>query len=150
MLTMAQWTLLAVLAQLALAAHEAWRIHMGLKSREWPQTPGKMGKVWQEDDFVQDVGDNEGTHSVYARYRYQVGAQWYDGKRLSYGVTDRVRFGEALDLMHELRAGNDIDVYYDPGNPKRAVLYPGSSTANIVLLAAWIVGAVLTMWFGRP
>lgn len=147
MLTMAQWTLLAVLAQFALASYEAWRIHMGLASRQWPQVTGKVGKVWQEDDVVQDIGDSEGTHSVYARYRYQVGARWYDGKRLSYGVTDRIRLNEALDLMHGLRAGADVDVYYDPGDPRRAVLFPGSSTGNVVLLATWIVGAVLTMWF---
>ena len=145
MLTMAQWTLIAVLAQLALAGYELWRIHMGLESKRWPQTTGKIGKAWQEDDFVRDIGDEEGTHSVYARYRYRVDARWYDGRRLSYGVTSRVRFNEALDLLHQLRAGGEVDVYYDPGKPQRAVLYPGSSAGNVVLLATWIVGATLTM-----
>ena len=145
MLTQAQWMLLAVLAQLALAGYELWRIHMGLESRNWPQVTGTLKKIWQEDDTLHDVDDAEGTHSIYARYRYKVGTRWYDGRRLSYGVTSRVRFNEALDLLHQLRSGGEVDVYYDPGKPQRAVLYPGSSAGNVVLLATWIVGATLTM-----
>lgn len=146
MLTQAQWMLLAVLAQLALAGYELWRIHMGLESRNWPQVTGTLKKIWQEDDTLHDVDDTEGTHSIHARYRYKVGTRWYDGKRVGYGIASGLRFSEALDYLHGRRAGSEVDVYYDPEKPERAVLFPGSSTANAVLLGAWLVGAIITMW----
>jgi hypothetical protein len=136
-----------VFVQSAFAAFEAWRIRCGLASRHWAHTMGTLQKIWVEDDGVipGDSGD-EGTHTVRAHYRYQVAGRWYEARRMSYGFAHNLRFGRALDLMHGLRRGSEVDVFYDPGRPQRAVLIPGASPGNAVALASWLIGVVLCLW----
>jgi hypothetical protein len=147
---MAHWWLLAVLALLALAARETWKIHYGLKSVAWEHATGTLGKVWVEDmpdlQLPQDpFRDEEGTHSVHARYRYRVDGRWYHGRRVSYRATHWIRFREALRMIEGMRAGREVDVFYDPGKPARAVLIPGSSPANAAFLCAYLLVAALLL-----
>jgi hypothetical protein len=83
---------------------------------------------------------------VHAHYRYKVGARWYHSRRLSYRATQWIRFGTALDMIHGMRAGREVDVFYDPRKPERAVLIPGSSTGNVVLLGTYLVVASLFLY----
>jgi hypothetical protein len=149
---MEQLTLGIALALLALAGWEAWKIHFGLESRTWEHTVGVVGKVWVEDmpdlELDQDpFKDREGTHSVHARYRYKVNGRWYDGRRVSYAATRWIRFRDALQMIEGLRTGREVDVFYDPEKPARAVLIPGSSTANLVLLCLYLVLAALIVMY---
>ena len=140
---MTTWMLVIIVGLVALAAREAWLIRQGFKSQRWTQTTGTLQRIWQEQH---DAGeDSEATHSVFAHYTYKVDGRIYEGKRLSYRTMQSLSFDEALDHLHGRRKGSEVDVYYDPGKPQRAVLYPGSSAGNVVLLATWIVGATLTM-----
>ena len=145
---MEQLTLGIALALLALAGWEAWKIHFGLESRTWEHTVGVVGKVWVEDmpdlELDQDpFKDHEGTHSVHAHYRYKVNGRWYHGRRVTYAATRWIRFREALRMIEGLRTGREVDVFYDPAKPARAVLIPGSSTANLVFLCMYLVFAAL-------
>ena len=148
---MAHWMLIVVLALLALAAWEVWKIHMGLESRTWAHTTGVIAKVWVEDmpdlepDFM-PLDDEEGTHSVHAHYRYRVGTRWYDSRRLTYRAARWIRFREALDMIDGLRVGREVEVWYDPEKPARAVLIPGSSTGNIVALTLYLVIASILLF----
>lgn len=149
---MAQIALFIVLACLALAAWEAWKIHLGQRSNDWARTTGVLHKVWVEDsldlDFEDDpFADKEGTHSVHAHYRYKVGATWYESKRLTYRMARWIRFREALAMIEGLRVGREVEVWYDPEKPARAVLIPGSSTGNVVMLGTYLVVASLLLFF---
>jgi len=146
-----RFALAGVLALLALAAYELWKIDLGLKSLAWAHTTGQLRKAWVEDmpdfEFENDpFRDQEGTHSVHARYSYQVGTRRYFGKRLSYRTTHWIRFREALDMIEGWRPGVEVDVFYDPGKPERAVLIPGSSTANAALFILYLALAALCLW----
>ena len=149
---MGQIALFIILACLALAAWEAWKIHLGQASTLWERTTGVLHKVWVEDSVdlylgEQDpFGDHEGTHSVHAHYRYQVGTQWYDSKRLTYRLARWIRFREALAMIDGLRVGREVEVWYDPRKPSRAVLIPGSSTGNIVMLTTYLVVASILLF----
>ena len=149
---MGQIAFFVILACLALAAWEAWKIHLGQASTLWERTTGVLHKVWVEDSVdlylgEQDpFGDHEGTHSVHAHYRYQVGTQWYDSKRLTYRLARWIRFREALAMIDGLRVGREVEVWYDPKKPARAVLIPGSSTGNIVALALYLVVASILLF----
>ena len=140
-----RFALAGVLALLALAAYELWKIHLGLKSLAWAHTTGQLRKAWVED-MPESEGDPEGTHSVHARYSYQVGTRRYFGKRLSYRTTHWIRFREALGMIEGWRPGVEVDVFYDPAKPERAVLIPGSSTANAALFILYVVLAALCLW----
>jgi hypothetical protein len=90
--------------------------------------------------------DSEGRHSVFAHYTYAVDGRTFEGRRVSFRPMALLPLGEALELMHGLRKGSEVDVYYDPARPERAVMIPGSGTGNIVLLATLLVLAVLCGW----
>jgi len=149
---MGQIAFFVILACLVLAAWEAWKIHLGQASTTWERTTGVLAKVWVEDapDLYlgenDPFGDHEGTHSVHAHYRYQVGTRWYTSKRLTYRMARWIRFGEALDMIEGLRVGREVEVWYDPEKPTRAVLIPGSSTGNIVALALYLVVASILLF----
>ena len=83
---------------------------------------------------------------MHAHYRYRVGATWYHGKRLTYRASRWIRFREALDMIDGLRVGREVEVWYDPRKPARAVLIPGSSTGNIVLLGIYLVVASILLF----
>jgi hypothetical protein len=141
---MEAWMPWALTALLALAAWELRNIHYGLESRGWTHTVGVLAKVWVEDMPQVPVEgapfhDEEGTHSVHARYAYKVGGRWHQASRVSYRTTHWVRFNEALDMIYGMRPGKEIDVWYDPDQPGRSVLITGSSTANAVLLSLYLV-----------
>ena len=149
---MGQIAFFVILACLALAAWEAWKIHLGQASTTWERTTGVLAKVWVEDapDLYlgenDPFGDHEGTHSVHAHYRYRVGTKWYDSRRLTYRMARWIRFGEALDMIEGLRVGREVEVWYDPQKPARAVLIPGSSTGNIVALTLYLVVASILLF----
>jgi len=150
---MGQIAFFASLLLLALAARELWKIHMGLESRSWEHTTGVLAKVWVEDmpdfEFEKDpFRDEEGTHSVHAHYRYQVAGRWFQSRRLSYRATAWIRFGEALEMIDGMKVGKEVDVFYDPRKPERAVLIPGSSTTNIVFLGLYLVVAAILLFTG--
>ena len=152
-MTLANLSLLAVAILLALAARELWKIHMGLESRTWEHTTGVLAKVWVEDmpDFELEKDpfhDDEGTHSVHAHYRYKVHGRWFQSRRLSYRATAWIRFGEALEMIDGMKVGKEVDVFYDPRKPERAVLIPGSSTTNIVFLCLYLVVAAILLFTG--
>ena len=148
---MGQIAVYATLALLALAAWELWKIHMGLESRAWEHTTGVLSKVWVEDmpdlELEDDpFRDQEGTHSVHAHYRYKVRGRWYFSRRLSYRSTYWIRFRDALDMIDGMKPGKEVDVFYDPRKPDRAVLIPGSSTTNIVFLGLYLVVAAILVF----
>ena len=138
------WMPCIILALLALAAREAWHIRLGFDSLHWSHTTGTLKRIWQESDIGD--ADSEGRHSVFAHYTYAVDGRAYEGRRVSYRTMALLPLGEALELMHGLRKGSEVDVYYDPARPERAVMIPGSGTGNIVLLATLLVLAVLCGW----
>ena len=136
---------------LGLAAWELRNIHYGLESRDWTHTVGVLSKVWVEDmpDLQLESDpfrDEEGTHSVHARYAYKVGGRWIQARRVSYRATYWIRFHEALDMIHGMRPGREVDVWYDPRKPGRSVLVPGSSTTNAVLLCIYLVVAAIVLF----
>lgn len=133
-----------ILALLGFAAWEVWKIRLGHASNGWERTTGVLQKVWVEDS--PGDGDAEGTHSAHAHFRYKVGTRWFESKRLSYRMTSDIRFREALEMIEGLHVGREVEVWYDPRKPARAVLIPGSSTGNIVALAVYLVIAAILLF----
>jgi hypothetical protein len=129
-----------ILGLIALAAREAWHIRLGLDSLRWTHTTGTLERIWQVSNSSDSATDDE--HAVHAHYTYCVDGRTYQGRRLSYRTMSDLPFAEALDLMHGLRKGSEVDVYYDPTRPERSVMIPGSGTGNIVGLVTLLVLAV--------
>lgn len=146
---MQNFYLMVTLVGLALAAYEAWRIHLGIEAMRWQRTTGKLTQAWIDEatlpiEFDEEEGDR---HSANVRYHYKVGARWYKSSRLSYRGTLWIPLEEASELLAGLEAGEDVDVHYDPRNPARAVLVPGSSTGNLLNLMLYLGIAAFALFF---
>jgi hypothetical protein len=141
--------LMVALVALALATYEAWRIHLGIEAMRWLRTTGKLTKAWVDEGTTLPIEDDEDTwYSANVRYHYKVGARWYKSSRLSYRGTLWLPADEAHSLIAGMEAGGEVDVHYDPRNPARAVLVPGSSTGNLVNLLLYLGAAAFAVWFG--
>jgi hypothetical protein len=82
-------------------------------------------------------------------YRYTAMGREYTSKRLRHGTEAGDRFAREFVAAHP--AGSEVTVYYDPGDPSRAVLTPGVIGMdsfvpmfllpfNAVMLGFWVAG----------
>ena len=145
---MHKFYLMVVLVGLALAAYEVWRIHLGIEAMRWLRTTGKLTKAWVDEATlpIEFDEDGESYHSANVRYHYKVGARWYKSSRLSYRGTLWLPQDEAHSLIAGLQEGREVDVHYDPRNPARAVLVPGSSTGNLMNLLLYLGAAAFALY----
>jgi hypothetical protein len=122
------------------AALLAWQVRellLALASRHWPQVTGTVLKAWFDESVDRDDGREVVTHTANVVYRYRVGVRDYESARLSYQPTSGTVFGDVTALLRNVHAGREVDVYYDPRRPARAVLVPGSSTDNLLRVFAF-------------
>lgn len=116
-------------------------------SQNWS---GVQGKVIESRLEKRETTDGEGNESIsYAavvRYTYTVRAQEYTGDRIAFGVKPSNRKA-ADELVSRYPAATSVTVYYDPENPRQAVLERVSTSGWVQILigiALVIVGIVLT------
>lgn len=132
---------LFLLAALALVAWQARSLMLAKASAEWRTTRGRVLSAYLDESNPDE--DGEVSHSAHVRYRYHVGRRHYISTRLSYRPTRYLGFSDAAELLDGIVENREVEVYYDPQHPQRAVLVPGSSTANLVHL---IIAALISLW----
>ncbi|HYE63602.1 MAG TPA: DUF3592 domain-containing protein [Phycisphaerales bacterium] len=77
-------------------------------------------------------------------YRYEVGGQVYTGQRYRYGLPGSEAEAEAVVSRHGI--GEPVRVWYDPENPRSAMLAPGLNHwdwRKLLFLLPWNVGLVM-------
>jgi len=73
---------------------------------------------------------------AYVQYAYNVGGVPYDGSRVS---TD-LFFVDYRAVLSRYRVNQPVQVYYNPNNPRDALLEPGS------LEGIWLVGGAILFY----
>jgi hypothetical protein len=118
----------------------------GLASRDWPKTQGIVVNSSVEEWFSARGGYS---YTLVANYRYDVGGKRYAGNRVR--LVNQRQPGDQQQGLQELAkvapAGKSCVVYYDPANPTKSCLLPGTSSFHIVFLPLfatllWSVGGV--------
>jgi len=142
----------AVLLVLAAALNLAWHLRsllLAFASLRWERTTGTVLACRVDDMPFPLAGPHaqDGHHSAHVRYAYRVGARAFESMRLSYRPTRWILFSEAVDYLHGLRRGTQVDVHYDPRNPARAVLLPGPSDENMVRVVLSLLALVAAVWW---
>lgn len=132
---------LVLLIVLGLVAWQARALLLAKASAGWPRTRGRVLSAYLDETQPDEDGDV--SHSAHVRYRYQVGRHHYTSTRLSYRPTRYLGFSDAAELLDGIVQGREVEVSYDPQRPQRAVLVPGSSTANLVHL---LLAVLLSLW----
>lgn len=144
--------LVAPLLALAAGINLAWQVRglsLAFASLRWHATRGTVLSC-RVDDMpfaLGDIGAEDGNHSAHVRYAYQVLGRAYASTRLTYRPTRWIVFEEAVDYLHGLRRGAEVDVRYDPRRPARAVLVPGPSDENIVRVVLALLAFGGTVWW---
>jgi hypothetical protein len=116
-----------------------YRIFQGTTSTRWPFVIGEL-----ESNELKEViyrgreagggADEASAWVVNYKYRYTVANRKYDGSRVTYsdGINKTMR---ALRKLQEKYKGkSQMQVYYNPKNPKQSVLVPGLSIFNLTPL----------------
>lgn len=131
------------------------------RSGHWPSTQGEVVKAkvrwrpasWRPDAFAARERVvwpllRKLVPTTDVEYRYRVEERDYLGTRVRADGT-----GNPRRIRNELRANPSVTVYYNPENPRRAVLVPGVVEGAIIPMALsaalglfGLVAAALSLW----
>lgn len=119
-----------------------------LRVRAWPSTVGELIDA-QIQLMTSSAHRSEQTYSASALYTYRVGANKYDGRKVSTWVvmaSRNVRGILQMQLDHIQKVGADgVIVFYNPKKPAKSVLMkPGM--AGVVLTFAIAVVPVMVYY----
>ncbi|MEW6084662.1 MAG: DUF3592 domain-containing protein [Chloroflexota bacterium] len=107
--------------------HQIQALRWGRRSTRWPTTAGTIHST-SIQDFM-SAGDI--TYRLKIGYHYTVNGVQYHSKRLEFGIQpDFWRKAEAAQAVSKYPIGSTVTVYYDPDNPKVAVLTTGVSSSS--------------------
>lgn len=118
-------------------------------SANWPSVTGMLTKS--------QVGDRgAGRYFADVAYTYRIGASEFVGSKVRASDGDyNIRDG-AVQMIRGLAVGQPVTVYYDPSNPRKALLRPGAGFQEYALLFVPLmmfgigVGAFWLLFRRRP
>jgi hypothetical protein len=121
------------LATLAYTIPALWRAR---QSQHWPQTAGRIVAVSVEKS---EFDDGPG-YRTKVEYEYEVDGMNYRSSRRRFGdfvfMPDRRKEDEIARVYREAGA---VAVYFDPANPRNAMLEPGLTKQLLGLLVGGLV-----------
>jgi hypothetical protein len=116
---------------------------LGRETRSYARTRGQV-VVSHVDEVPAPAEEGGPRFRSVIRYAYEARGRRYEAERISVGS----HAGSASSDPQEARrwverypAGRDVDVWFDPGDPRRSVLVRGVSSAQVA--AAVAVGVAL-------
>ena len=122
---------LLLLPGIALGLEEIRNLRAGHACRSWPTVDGRilsgdvhLGTPITSYDSAADIA-----------YEYQVDGQSYQARRVDYGGRYSGRPGKITKGLLRFTPGSSITVYYDPSDPRRAVLQPGVAFGTYIRLS---------------
>jgi hypothetical protein len=119
---------------------------LGYHSQNWPSTTGRIATC-KIDRHRGKRGEPAGT--VRVSLAYEVAGKSYVGGRIGYHGAEGGTLAEAESLARLFAEGSEVTVYYDPKNPRRAILQPGTSPMLLtaMLIAAGMLALGIVMFF---
>ena len=132
------------------------QLRLGSKSSHWPAAEGRIISSRIFLSSHREIGGGKSgarstTYSVQVRYSYEVDDQTFEGSRLSYGEEGHSNRSEAQKVLARYPQGKEVEVYYDPMDPKRSVLVRGPGMSWLVLVMGamfFVVGLPVSFIFG--
>ena len=106
---------------------------MGFRSKAWPHTVGQVSsaEVKKKNRGYWD-GEEKITYRAKVIYKYRVSGAWYMGTKIAFGYEGGrggVELWKASERAENYRDSNQITVYYNPNDPSKSVLEPGTEYA---------------------
>lgn len=117
-------------------------------SRAWPATTGTVREASIEERARQRPASRQRSvdydYEIRLAYDYAVSGQAYRGTRLDAAGNTAPTWPAAVAALAGLAPGQAVTVYYDPADPRRSVLRPGTPHGEgWRTRAGWGAGLVL-------
>jgi Protein of unknown function (DUF3592) len=111
-------------------------IFTAVAAKSWPSTEGTItsSKILMSKGRTMFT-----TYAPVLKYSYEVGGKSYSGHRIDYGDASRIDSKDAMAVGLHYHEGAAVKVHYNPKSPVVAVLEPGTTRDNWVLLGLGIV-----------
>ncbi len=103
-------------------------------SASWPSTPGSITRSSIAESVSTSDDDNITHYYPQLTYKYQVAGTTYEGKRIMFGAVESGSHTKAQTTITRYPVGTSVSVYYNPADPKEAVLERQSKSSNIMLI----------------
>jgi len=126
--------LLAVLVFIAAICVEVYTVRMFLKAKEvenWPTTPGTITRSELTSQFHGST-----THEAQIEYEYQVGEKNYKSNQVRTRGTATKYRSDVAPLVEKFPVGQEVPVYYNPGDPSDAYLETGVDFVNYIIIVS--------------
>ena len=117
---------ICLLAALMCFAWAGYHLYYGLSSRSWPSTAGRVTNSF--------VAQQRGSFTAEISYTYRVAAQVFNSTRIDY-FCGTPRGAGIRNLVKTHATGSRVTVFYDPGDPARAVLLRGNNWLDWLILS---------------
>ncbi len=114
-------------------------------SKAWPSTPGEIVSVTIEEQKPISEHDRHPTYRPIVAYSYSIGGKSFGGQHRKFN-DDVIVYGseeKAQAAIAQYPVGQKVKVYYEPDNPRNAVLEPGKAGPAWRTLSAGILCLVL-------
>jgi hypothetical protein len=106
---------LVLCAGLIIGMYGFYSVYMGYKSQQWPAVDGQIV-------YSQVIGSTRIIgRKASIKYEYYIAEQRYIGTLVSY-TWKCVDYQGFISVLRNFSEGAEVPVYYDPQNPKKAVL----------------------------
>lgn len=106
---------LVLIAGVVIGLYGAWSVYLGYVSKSWPSTNGII-----IDSYLAGSTRVIG-RKAFIQYEYFVDEQRHTGRLISY-TWKCIDYHGAIEIMRAYPLDAEVDVYYDPDNPRDAVL----------------------------
>ena len=116
-----------------------YRIYQAMASTRWPSVIGELDSAELKEVVYRGRAAHGGPDEASAwvvnfNYRYTVADMNYNGKRVTYsdGINKTMR--ALRKLQKKYQGADQIQVFYNPKNPRQSVLVPGATLFNFTPL----------------
>ena len=131
-------------------AFDGWTARNAWKQFESGHYSSVVGKVVASQAKSHPGSKGGRTYTAEITYVYTAGTQEFSGRRLRYDYPSSAGYADAFELVGAHPVGSAVTVYYNPGQPDDAVLFPGLDR-SFFMLPLFLTPFHMVMfgfWFG--
>jgi hypothetical protein len=120
------------------------------EARAWPTVTGKITASGVHERVSRDKeGDPYTEYTPYVRYSFSVNDRPFEGDRIAVGYNEEGSHSQARFAVARYPVGATVKVYYDPANPRSAVLQLGTRNMSTpIFIGIACIGLALFFLFG--
>ncbi len=107
--------IMVLIAGLAMGFYGIYNIYKGYESQNWPTTQGKI--IFSSLTGAKQIMGRR----AFIRFEYSVAGRRYVGRQISY-THIRGNYSSAVEILRRYPIDKTVTIYYDPDNPRDAVL----------------------------